>query len=148
MSDDHGRATIEFIFLGILTLVPLMYLVVAVATVERNVFAASEAAREAGRAYATAADPLSAESRAAYSADLALSDQGVDPAQRTLKYVAVSADCLSGATGAQSLDPGAEFAVCVIQPVQIPGVPGFLDARANTVTGRYIVHIDDFRAAR
>ncbi len=147
-SVDRGRATIEFIFLGILTLVPLLYLVVAVSLFERNVFAATQAAREAGRAYATAGDPLTAEARAAYSANLALSDQGVSPTQRTLKYVAVSADCLSGDTGAQSLEPGAEFAVCVVQPVQIPGVPGFLDARANTVTGRYIVHIDDFRTPR
>ncbi|MEP6695566.1 MAG: hypothetical protein ABJA34_01670 [Pseudonocardiales bacterium] len=148
MTDDEGRATIEFIFLGILTLVPLLYLLVAVSVFERNVFAATQAAREAGRAYATADDPVSAEDRAAYSADLALSDQGVRPGQRTLKYVAVSADCLSGAAGAQSLEPGAEFAVCVIQPVWIPGMPGFFDARANTVTGRYIVHIDDFRSAR
>lgn len=145
---DDGRATIEFIFLGVLTLVPLLYLVLAVSTLERNLFAATQAAREAGRAYATAEDPQSAEARASYSVDLALRDQGVAGGQRTLKFVAVSADCASGATGAQSLAPGAEFAVCVIQPVQIPGVPGFLDARANTVTGRYVVHVDDFRTVR
>jgi Flp pilus assembly protein TadG len=148
MNDDDGRAVIEFVFLGVLTLVPLLYLVVAVTTFERNVFAATQAAREAGRAYATSDDPVTAEARAAYSANLALSDQGVSPGQRTLKYVPVSADCASGAAGAQSLDPGAEFAVCVIQPVRIPGVPGLLDSRANTVTGRYVVHVDDFRASR
>jgi hypothetical protein len=145
---DAGRATIEFVFVGVLTLVPLLYLVVAVSVFERHLFAATQAAREAGRAYATAGDPLAAEERAAYSADLALGDQGVSPARRTLKYVAASADCRTAATGAQSLTPGAEFAVCVIQPVRMPGVPGFLDARANTVTGRYVVHIDDFRATR
>ncbi len=148
MNRDDGRAVIEFVFLGVLTLMPLLYLVIAVSTFERSLFAATQAARDAGRAYATADDPASAEVRAAYSADLALRDQGVVPAQRTLKYIAVSADCRSGATGAQSLAPGAEFAVCVIQPVRIPGIPGFLDARANTVTGRYVVHIDDFRADR
>ncbi len=138
---------IEFLFLGILTLVPLMYLVVAVFDVERNVFAVTQAAREAGRAYATAGDPASAQERAAYSAALAMRDQGVPSTDLSLRYVAVGAGCAGGG-GAQSLVPGADFAVCVTHTVQVPGIPGFLAGRANTVTGRYVVHVDDFRAGR
>lgn len=145
--DDEGRAMIEFVFLGVLTLVPLLYLVVAAFHLERDVFAVTQAAREAGRAYATADDPLAAEARAAYAMDLALTDQGVPAGGATLRYVAVSASCSAGATGAQSFDPGAEFAVCVTRIVSLPGIPGYTIGRSNTVTGRYVVHIDEFRTS-
>lgn len=146
--DDGGRAMIEFVFLGILTLVPLIYLVIAVAQVERNVFGATQAAREAGRAYATADDPLSAEARAGYAAHLALADQGVDAPEVSPRYVPVSTPCSAGGTGAQSLDPGADFAVCVTRVVIVPGVPTFLAGHGIVVTGRYVVHVDDFRAGQ
>lgn len=146
--EDDGRAMIEFVFLGVLTLVPLLYLVVAVFQVERNVFAVTQAAREAGRAYATAGDPVTAERRAGYAVDLALRDQGLDSSGVSLRYLSVSAGCGSAGTGAQTLAPGAEFAVCVTRSVQLPGVPGYLAGRRNTVTGRYVVHIDDYRASR
>lgn len=143
--DDGGRAMIEFVFLGILTMVPLLYLVVAAFHLERDVFAVTQAAREAGRAYATADDPSTAEARAAYALDLALTDQGVPSGGATLRYVPASASCSGGAGGAQSLDPGAEFAVCVTRVISLPGIPGFPIGRSNTVTGRYVVHIDEFR---
>ncbi|MGB9377650.1 MAG: hypothetical protein WCB04_09070 [Mycobacteriales bacterium] len=146
-SDDDGRAMIEFIFLGVLTLVPLLYLVVAAFQLERNVFAVTQAAREAGRAYATADDPVGAEQRASYAMHLALADQGV-VGEATMTYVPVSAACGGGPSGAQSLAPGSDFAVCVTRVMTIPGVPGFVSGRRNTVTGRYVVHIDDFRSAR
>ncbi|HEV2086891.1 MAG TPA: hypothetical protein VGR21_01135, partial [Cryptosporangiaceae bacterium] len=40
---DTGAATIEFVFLGILVMVPLLYLVVAVFEVQRNAFAVTQA---------------------------------------------------------------------------------------------------------
>lgn len=143
--DDEGRAMIEFVFLGVLTMVPLLYLVVAAFHLERDVFAVTQAAREAGRAYATADDPVSAEARAAYAMNLALADQGVPAGGATLRYVPVSASCSAGATGAQSLEPGAEFAVCVTRVMQLPAVPGYAIGRSNTVTGRYVVHVDEYR---
>lgn len=143
--DEGGRAMIEFIFLGVLTMVPLLYLVVAAFQLERDVFAVTQAAREAGRAYATAGDPATAETRAGYAMDLALTDQGVPSGGATLSYVPVSARCSVGATGVQSLVPGADFAVCVTRIAQLPGIPGYAIGRRNTVTGRYVVHIDDFR---
>lgn len=143
--DDGGRAMIEFIFLGVLTMVPLLYLVVAAFQLEREVFAVTQAAREAGRAYATADDPVSAEARATYAMDLALVDQGVTTGGATLRFVPVPASCSGAAGGVQSLEPGAEFAVCVTRVMQLPGVPGYVIGRSNTVTGRYVVHIDEFR---
>jgi Flp pilus assembly protein TadG len=53
-ADDSGSAIIEFVFVAVLVMVPLVYLVVAVASVQRSELAVSQAAREAGRAFATA----------------------------------------------------------------------------------------------
>lgn len=146
--NDTGRAMIEFVFLGVLTMVPLLYLVVAAFLLERDVFAVTQAAREAGRAYATADDPVSAEARAAYAMDLALVDQGVRSGGATLRFVPVSASCSDLDHEVQSLDPGAEFAACVTRVMQLPGIPGYAIGRSNTVTGRYVVHIDEFRTDR
>lgn len=145
--DDEGRAIIEFVFVGLVAMLPLLYLVMAAFQVERNVFAVTQAAREAGRAYATADDPASAKARADYAATLALRDQGINAAA-SVQYVPVSAPCSATAVDASSLAPGAEFAVCVTRTLQLPGLPGFVAGRRNTATGRYVVHVDDFRTNR
>ena len=51
---DAGNAVIEFVFVAVLILIPLVYFVVAVASVQRSSVAVTHAAREAGRAFATA----------------------------------------------------------------------------------------------
>lgn len=142
---EAGSAIVEFVVLAVVVLVPLLYLVLAVAEVQRNVFAVTQAAREAGRAYATAPDEVSAAARADYAARLAVGDQGLPPGGVGLTYVPAGAPCSAGG-GAGSLRPGSRFVVCVTRPVLLPGVPGFLDARRNTVTGRFVVRVDDFRS--
>lgn len=143
---EDGNALIEFVVLGILTLVPLIYLVVAAFTVERNVFAVTQAAREAGRAYAEAGNDDSGRTAARSAVDLALSDQKVSSSGVRVSYVPVGQSCAAaGSTGAESSTPGSEFAVCVRRTITVPGVPGFLDARQNSATGRFVVHVDDFR---
>lgn len=46
---DDGSALIEFVGASVLLLLPLVYLLLSVFTVQRGSFAAAEAAREAGR---------------------------------------------------------------------------------------------------
>ncbi len=142
---DRGAATIEFVFLGVLVLVPLMYLVIAASEVQRNAFAVTQAAREAGRAYATADDPAAADGRARHAVTLAFRDQGLSPDGVELRYGAVGGGCADD--GAATLEPGADFEICVVRTFRIPAVPTYVDAGNNTVTGRYVVHIDDFRSA-
>ena len=57
-----GSALVELTWLGILLLVPLLWIVLSVFEVQRGAFATSAAARAAGRAYALA--PTDAEGRA------------------------------------------------------------------------------------
>jgi Flp pilus assembly protein TadG len=50
---DRGNAIIEFVFVAVIVMVPLVYLIVSVADIQRSSLAVSQAAREAGRAFAT-----------------------------------------------------------------------------------------------
>lgn len=74
---DDGTAMLEFVYLSILLLVPLIYVLTTVFQVQRAAFGVTEAARQAGRAYATAASDDDGRARAAAAADLAMHDQGV-----------------------------------------------------------------------
>jgi len=47
---DRGSAIIEFVFISVLVFIPLTYLIVGFSAIQRGIFAATEAAREAGRA--------------------------------------------------------------------------------------------------
>ena len=142
--DDRGAAIVEFVFLGVLLLVPLMYLALAASAVQRNLYGVTQAAREAGRAYATGT-AANAPARAQYAARLALEDQGVAGDDVVVRYGAVDADCLTATAEPWPTIPGAEFAVCVTRPFTVPGVPGVLIGRSSTVTGRFIVHLDEYR---
>jgi Flp pilus assembly protein TadG len=144
MKRDHGAASVEFVFLGVLVMVPLLYLVIAAFEVQRNAFAVTQAAREAGRAWSTADDETAAAESAEYAMELALRDQDLDPAGTDLRYGPVGSGCAD--TGAASLEPGADFEVCVVRTFRVPAVPSYLDGGNNTVTGRFVVHVDDFRS--
>lgn len=78
--DQRGTAIVEFVWLAILLLVPLLYIVLAVFDTQRASYAASAAARSASRAFVTAPDQASAYARAQAAARLAFGDQGIDQA--------------------------------------------------------------------
>jgi len=144
---DGGTAVIEFVLLGVVLLVPLMYLVLAFSVVQRNLYGVTQAAREAGRAYGTGTAENAAE-RADYAARLAIEDQGLPPAGIAVRYGPADTDCAAASAEPWPLTPGAEFAICVTRTITVPAVPGVLLGRRNTVTGRYVVHADDYRDYR
>ncbi len=76
--DEAGSALVEFVWLAILLLVPLFYVVLAAFETQRAAYAASAAARSAGRAFVTAPDQASAHARAQAAARLAYRDQGLE----------------------------------------------------------------------
>ena len=144
---DSGTALVEFVLLGVVLLVPLMYLVLAVSAVQRGIYGVTQAAREAGRAYVTGTTENAAE-RATYAARLALEDQGLPPDGTTVRYGPADRDCAAAAADPWPLTPGAEFAICVTRPITVPAIPRVLLGSRNTVTGRYVVHADDYRDYR
>jgi Flp pilus assembly protein TadG len=143
--DDDGSAVVEFVFLAVLVMVPLVYLIAAVATVQRNTLAVSQAARDAGRAFATSDSAPEAQRRVAAAVRLALQDQGL-PDDVDVRFVASGASC-SAAPITPRLTPGAEFTVCVTRRVALPAVPSVLTGRGISTVGMYTVHVDDYRQA-
>ncbi|MEW1958438.1 pilus assembly protein [Kineococcus sp. NPDC059986] len=84
---DEGSAAVEFLAVGLLLLVPLVYLVLVLGRVQAATFAAGSGAAEASRLLATGAAPADAEAAVA----LAVTDQGVAPRTARLT-VTCSAD--------------------------------------------------------
>lgn len=138
---EAGSALIEFIGVGLLLLLPLMYLLLSVFSVQRAAFAVTQAAREAGRAYATAPSSSLAEERASYAAQLALQSQGVT-SPVSVRYAPAGSGCGAAGDGSASLSAGARFVVCVRTQAQLP-LGG-----AITVNGQYAVSIDTYRSDR
>lgn len=141
--EESGTAIIEFVFVAVLVMVPLVYLIAAVATVQRNSLAVTQAARDAGRAFATSESAPDAKRRVAAAIRLALADQGL-PDDADVRFVASGASC-DAASITPRLAPGAEFTVCVSRRVSLPAVPSVLTGRGIRTVGMYVVHVDDFR---
>lgn len=74
--DERGSGLVEFVWLGVILIVPLVWVVLSVFEVQRGAFAVSAAARAAGRAYALAPDDQVGLQRARAVAALTLKDQG------------------------------------------------------------------------
>ena len=62
--DESGTALVEFVWLAILLIVPMLYIVLAAFDTQRSAYAASAAARSAGRAFVTAPDQATGYARA------------------------------------------------------------------------------------
>jgi Flp pilus assembly protein TadG len=142
LGEQRGSALVEFVFIALVVFVPLIYVVAGFSAVQRGVFAATAAAREAGRAIATAPDPVTGQQRALRAAELAVEDQSVDVTDLRLAYSPAGAVCGAAGGYAPTLTPGEEFSVCVTVTVRIPLLPEFIDA--NTATGQFVVERDRY----
>ena len=112
---ESGTVLVEVTWLAILLLVPLVYVVLCVFAVQRSAFAATAAARAAGRAYVTAPSLADAEARAQAAGEVALADQGVDGAGTTM-----SVGCRPAGA---CLSPGSVVHVEVRAQVPLPLLP-------------------------
>jgi hypothetical protein len=148
---EQGSALIEFVGASLLLLIPLIYLLLSVFEVQRGAFASSEAAREAGRAFATAPTSAVGLQRATYAAQLAFADQGIDGSP-VVRFVAAGSGCGEGTpTVSPTLEPGAEYTVCVGEAIPLPYADkSFLAGKVHSqirVIGKFALSIDRFRSA-
>jgi len=139
---ERGSALVEFVFIAVVVFVPLVYIVAGFSAVQRGVFASTAAAREAGRAIATAPDPATGQQRAVRAAQLAVEDQSVDASDVRFAYAPAGGGCDGAGGYTPTLAPGEVFQVCVTVTVRIPLLPDFIDA--NTATGRFVVQRDRY----
>ncbi len=112
---EEGTAIIEFIFLGVLMLVPLIYLVMTLARIQAGSYAVTTAAREAGRAYVTTATGQDANGRANAAAGIAFADQGFS-GMGSLEVSCSTSPCLT---------PDARIETTARVTVPLPLIPAF-----------------------
>lgn len=130
---DEGSAIVEFVFLAVLLLIPLIYLVLALGRIQAGALAVEQGAREAGRAFVTAPDEGSAEGRARAAATLAYGDQGfTGPEPGELVAQCGSNPCLTA---------GARVRVSASLAVVLPGVPRFLSRAIPLQVRLHATHI-------
>lgn len=137
---EEGSAIIEFIFLGVLMLVPLIYLVMTLARIQAGSYAVTTAAREAGRAYVTAAQGQDASARANAAADIAFGDQGFD-GMGSLEISCSTSPCLT---------PDARIETTARVTVPLPLIPTFardVVPLEIPLTASHLSTVDRFRAA-
>lgn len=133
---DDGNALVEFSYLAVLLMIPLVYVLLTVFQVQRAAFGVTEAARQAGRAYATATDEAQGRARAQVAADLALQDQGL----------VLCPSCLAPPAG--QLVPGGTVRVRVEHRVVLPLLGGLFRGAVPLsipVRATHVEVVDRFR---
>jgi hypothetical protein len=122
---DEGSAVVEFVFLSLVLLVPIVYLVLTLAAVQSAAFAAEAVARDASRAavvggvdalqdgatYARAEE--AARDRAAVAVQMTLKDFHVDEQDVSVDLACSASPCLT---------PGSDVTVTVAVRVALPGI--------------------------
>lgn len=128
---ERGRAVVEFVFLGILLLLPLTYLVLTLARIQGAAFSASLAGREAGRTFVTATDDELGHARAQAAARVAFEDFGfVRGATLTV-----------GCDGTPCLRPDGVVTATAVIDVPLPLVPDFLAGSLPTTVTISSTHV-------
>lgn len=121
--DEAGSALIEFSWLAILLMVPLIYVLVSVFDVQRGAFGVSSASRAAGRALVLAESESEGRRQAKTAAQLAMRDQGIEGGD-----VSVDISCSLGR--GKCLEPGSVVTVVVRSQIKLPLVPSALGGGA------------------
>ena len=136
---EEGRAIVEFVFLGILLLLPLTYLVLTLARIQGAAFSASLAGREAGRAFVTGDEDEHAHARAVAAATIAFEDFDFD------RDATLSVSC----DGSPCLRPGGVVTTAAVIDVQLPLIPDFLAGSipgSVTISSTYVASVDTYVA--
>lgn len=137
---DGGNAIVEFVYLAVLLMVPLVYVLLAVFRVQAAAYAVSSAAREAGRVYVTSGTVEDAGARAMTAASIVMGDSGLDLSPGDLAISCSSRRCL---------EPGSRVDVAISYDVPLPLVPAVFDGRSPAVvhvSSRHVEVVDRYRA--
>ncbi|UYO96044.1 TadE family protein [Microbacterium sp. M28] len=117
--DDEGSAALEFIVVGVILLVPLVYLVLTLGAVQEQTLGAEAAARHTARAMGQAPDAETAAARGDAVIAAVIEEYGMDP-----EAVQVSITCTPASATCPA--PGATVIVTVSSRVSLPFVPPIL----------------------
>lgn len=115
--DERGSASLEFLTVGMLLLVPLVYLVLAIGAVQGGALAVEGAARQAARVAVEAGGRADAEAAVERTVEVALADYGIDAGEAYVRLDCQAGDCA---------EPGSRVRVSVRATVLLPLVPDVL----------------------
>lgn len=144
---DAGNAVLEFVVLAAFLMIPLIYIIIAVAQVQGSAYGATEATREAGRAYMGAATFADAPREACTAATVALRN-AVDTPFDCASQLHVS--CVSDTGCPAGLAPGETIRVEIDLTVALPFLPTSVFGHPLSVPVR-AVHdevVDPYRTTR
>ena len=119
---ETGTASVEFVWMSLLLLLPFVYALICVFDVQRAAYAVSVASRSAARAYLLAPTSESAADRAQRAARVALDDQDVEAHVRL--------HCLPADACRQ---PGSRVRVVVRTTVALPLTPSTFGERLGGI---------------
>ncbi|PYI39784.1 hypothetical protein CVS30_03750 [Arthrobacter psychrolactophilus] len=119
-----GSAIVEFIFLAVLIMVPVIYLILTVGRVQGGAYAVVGASDQAAKVFVMYHDPLQAQQAAEQAVSMAVEDMGFDP-----DNAALSINCVGGCFTA-----GSTVRVSVMLRVELPAVGAIPGVNATVVT--------------
>lgn len=134
---ERGSAVVEFVFLSLLLMVPLVYFIITVGQLQGGSFAVVGAADQAARLYVAQPDAASGRAAAEQAVLLALADYGHPAENASIDTNCEPSDCMAA---------GSAVTVTVHLAVELPFVPfsdalrlnaGHLSASATQTMGRF-----------
>lgn len=116
-ADDDGSAALEFILVGLILLVPIVYLVIALGAIQGQALGVETGARQLARTIAESPDAATADARADRVLDAIVTEYGMDA-----EAVDISVACASASPGSCP-EAGSLLTVTVRTSVPLPLIP-------------------------
>lgn len=136
---EDGNTIVEFVVLAAALLIPSLYLVLTLGSVQAAVFAADTIARDAARIHAVETDPDQAAMRTQQHAAMVRADYRLEAAD--VVRISCSEDPCS--------TPGGTVRAEVGIPVPVPGLGPILGETGPVAVGAsHAVQVDQYRAVR
>jgi Flp pilus assembly protein TadG len=137
--NEDGNAVVEFTFLAVLLLLPLVNAILIVLDVQKSAYAVTAATREAGRVFVAEGGTGSAYDDAFAAARIAMRDQGLDLGPGQLVITCEFANCATA---------GGTIHVRIDRDVSLPLLPTFGQSTPSiAVHGRHDEVVDCFAVA-
>ncbi|WP_326960195.1 MULTISPECIES: hypothetical protein [unclassified Arthrobacter] len=134
---ERGSAVVEFTFLSLLLMVPLVYFIITMAQLQGGSFAVVGAADQAAKVFVAQPDAAAGQAAAEQAVLLALADHGLTATDAEVETSCAPADCMAA---------GSAVTVTVHLTVPLPFLPfsgvldlnaGRLSASATQLVGRF-----------
>lgn len=116
LRNDQGSATVEFIGLSVILLIPAIYLLLTISQLQAAGYAVVAAADQAAKTVGLSDSAAQAEERAIRTVHLTAADFQLNPEATTTTINCSNPDCM---------DPGTQIRVDVSMDVTLPLVPTF-----------------------